>query len=127
VPVIGSGRQQLQPVPVEQVAQAFARALTLDVTVKQAYDVAGPDAVTLVELLDRIGAAMARRRVRKLHVPLALVRPAARALHRLPVFPLTPDQLLMLEENNTCDPTAFFSTFNLTPVPLNYGLRAMLG
>ena len=27
VPVIGSGRQQLQPVPVEQVAQGFARAL----------------------------------------------------------------------------------------------------
>lgn len=127
VPVIGSGRQRLQPVPVEQVAQAFARALSLDGTVKQAYDVAGPDAVTFVELLDRIGAAMARRRVRKLHVPLALVRPAARALHRLPGFPLTPDQLLMLEENNTCDPTAFFSTFGLTPVPLSTGLRAMLG
>jgi len=127
VPVIGSGRQQLQPVPVEQVAQAFARALTLDGTVKQTYDVAGPDAVTLVQLLDRIGAAMARRRVRKLHVPLALMRPAARALHRLPGFPLTPDQLLMLEENNTCDPTTFFSTFGLTPVPLNFGLRAMLG
>ena len=127
VPVIGSGRQQLQPVPVEQVAQAFARALALDGTVKQTYDVAGPEAVTLVELLDRIGMAMARRRVRKLHVPLAFVRPAARALHRVPGFPLTPDQLLMLEENNTCDPTAFFSTFNLTPVPLNVGLRAMLG
>ncbi len=127
VPVIGSGRQQLQPVPVEQVAQAFARALDLQATVKQAYDVAGPEAVTLVDLLDRIGAAMARRRVRKLHVPVALVRPAARVLHRLPGFPLTPDQLLMLEENNTCDPTPFFSTFGLTPVPLNAGLRAMLG
>jgi NADH dehydrogenase len=127
VPVIGGGRQQIQPVPVDQVAQGFARALSLDLTVKQSYDVAGPDAVTLVDLLDRIGAAMARRRVRKLHVPLAFVRPAARALHRLPGFPLTPDQLLMLEENNTCDPAPFFSTFGLTPVPLNAGLRAMLG
>jgi uncharacterized protein YbjT (DUF2867 family) len=127
VPVIGSGRQQLQPVPVEQVAQAFARALSLEATVKQAYDVAGPEAITFVDLLDRIGATMARRRVRKLHVPLALVRPAARVLHRLPGFPLTPDQLLMLEENNTCDPTQFFSTFGLTPVPLNAGLRTMLG
>lgn len=127
VPVIGSGRQQVQPVPVEQVAQAFARALSLDATVKHIYDVAGPEAVTLVDLLDRIGAAMARRRVRKLHVPVALVRPAARVMHRLPGFPLTPDQLLMLEENTTCDPAPFFSTFGLTPVPLNTGLRAMLG
>jgi len=70
---------------------------------------------------------MARRRVRKLHVPIALVRPAARVMHRLPGFPLTPDQLLMLEENTTCDPAPFFSTFGLTPVPLNIGLRAMLG
>ena len=38
---------------------------------------------------------------------------------------LTPDQLLMLEEDNTCDPSAFYSTFALTPVPLAAGLRAM--
>jgi hypothetical protein len=55
------------------------------------------------------------------------MRPATRLLHRLPGFPLTPDQLLMLEENSTCDPGPFFSTFGLTPVPLNVGLRAMLG
>ncbi|MEX2148002.1 MAG: complex I NDUFA9 subunit family protein [Candidatus Rokuibacteriota bacterium] len=127
VPVIGSGRQQLQPVPVEQVAQAFARALALEATAKHTYDVAGPEAVTMVDLLDRIGAALARRHVRKLHVPLALMRPATRLLHRLPGFPLTPDQLLMLEENSTCDPGPFFSTFGLTPVPLNVGLRSMLG
>jgi uncharacterized protein YbjT (DUF2867 family) len=127
VPVIGSGRQQLQPVPVEQVARAFSRALDMETTVKQAYDVAGPDIVTMVELLDYIGAAMARRRVRKACVPIAAVRTAARLLHRLPGFPITPDQLLMLEENNTCDPGPFFSTFGLTPVPLVAGLRALLG
>jgi hypothetical protein len=33
----------------------------------------------------------------------------------------------MLEEDNTCDPSAFFSTFGLTPVPLAAGLRALLG
>jgi uncharacterized protein YbjT (DUF2867 family) len=127
VPVIGTGRQQLQPVPVEQVARAFALALDMESTVKQVYDVAGPDVVTMVELLDYIGAAMSRRRVRKAYVPLAAVRTAARLLHRLPGFPLTPDQLLMLEENNTCDPGPFFSTFGLTPVPLVTGLRALLG
>src|SRR2546423_13415554 len=42
VPVIGTGRQRLQPVPVEQVAQGFARALTLEATVKHSYDLGGP-------------------------------------------------------------------------------------
>ena len=127
VPIIGSGRQRLQPIPVEQVAQGFARALTLPATVKHTYDVGGPDAISMVELLDAIATAMGRRRPLKAHVPIAVVRPATQLLHHFPGFPLTPDQLLMLEEDNTCDPTAFFSTFHLTPVPLLTGLRTMLG
>lgn len=127
VPVIGSGRQRLQPVPVAQVAQGFARALALEATVKHTYDVGGPDAVSMVELLDMIAAALGRRRRLKVHVPIGLVRPVTQLLHRLPGYPLTPDQLLMLEEDNTCDPSAFFSTFGLTPVPLAAGLRSLLG
>jgi NADH dehydrogenase len=81
----------------------------------------------MVRLLDLIGEALGRRRVRKVHVPLGLVRPMTRLFHHLPGFPLTPDQLLMLEEDNISDPQPFYSTFGLTPVPLAAGLRAMLG
>jgi NADH dehydrogenase len=127
VPVIGPGRQRLQPVPVAQVAQGLVRALDLDATAKHAYDVGGPEAVTMVELLDRIAVAMGRRRPLKAHVPLGLVRALTGALHRVPGYPLTPDQLLMLEEENTCDAGAFYETFGLGPVPLSTGLAAMLG
>ena len=126
VPVIGSGLQRLQPVPVEQVAEGFARAVDLAASVKQTYAVVGPDAVTLVQLLDLIGAALGRTRVRKVHVPVRLMRPAARVLHRLPGFPITPDQLSMLEEDNVGDPQPFATTFGLPPMPLTIGLRAML-
>jgi NADH dehydrogenase len=127
VPVIGGGQQRLQPVPVEHVAEAFARAVDLPAAEKHVYEAGGPEAVTLVRLLDLVGQALGRPRVRKLHVPLGLVRPLTRALHRVPGFPLTPDQLLMLEEDNVCDPQPFHVTFGLTPVPLAAGLRAMLG
>ena len=126
-PVIGSGLQRLQPVPREHVAAGFARAAALETTVKHTYDVVGPDAVTMLRLLDLIGEALGRTRVRKVHVPLRAVRPVTRVLHRLPGFPLTPDQLLMLEEDNMADPQPFYSTFGLTPMPLVAGLRAMLG
>ena len=33
----------------------------------------------------------------------------------------------MLETDNTCDPTPFFRTFGLTPIPLQTGLARMLG
>jgi NADH dehydrogenase len=126
VPVIGDGRQRLQPVPIEHVAQGFARAVTVETSVKQTYTVAGPDAVSMVELLQMIGAAM-HRRVRLARVPMGLVRPVASALHRAPTFPVTPDQLLMLEEDNTGDPTPFYTTFGITPMPLAQGLRQVLG
>jgi uncharacterized protein YbjT (DUF2867 family) len=127
VPVIGSGRQRLQPVPVEHVAEGFARALALPATEKHVYEVGGPDQLTMVELLDAIGSALGHRRVRKAHVPLRFMRTVARILHRLPGFPVTPDQLRMLEEDNVCDPAPFYGAFRLEPMPLATGLRRMLG
>jgi NADH dehydrogenase len=127
VPVIGTGRQRLQPVPVAHVAQGFVRALALDTSVKHTYEVGGPEPVTMIELLDRIAAAMGRRRPLRAHAPLGLVRAATRVLHRFPGYPLTPDQLLMLEEENTCEPGPFYEAFSLAPMPLSTGLAAMLG
>jgi NADH dehydrogenase len=73
-----------------------------------------------------IGAIL-HRRVRVARIPLGLVRPMARVLHRLPSFPVTPDQLLMLEEDNTADAAAFYSAFGIKPLPLAQGLRQVLG
>ena len=126
VPVIGAGRQRLQPVPVAHVAQGFVRALSLDASVKHTYDIGGPEPVTMVDLLDRVALAMGRRRPLKAHAPLGLVRAATTVLYRFPGYPLTPDQLLMLEEENTCEPGPFYETFDLVPVPLSKGLAAML-
>ena len=127
VPVIGTGRQRLQPVPVAHVAQGFVRALSLDATVKHTYDVGGPEPVTMIDLVDRVAAAMGRRRPLKAQVPLGLVRTVTRMLYRFADYPLTPDQLLMLEEENTCEPGPFYEAFGLVPVPLDTGLAAMLG
>ncbi len=100
--------------------------MVLPAAVKQTYDVGGPDTVTMIELLDLIGAAVGRRRVRKLHLPLRLMRPMTWLLQRLPGYPVTPDQLLMLEEDNAGDTAPFYSTFGLTPIPLAHGIRRML-
>jgi NADH dehydrogenase len=109
------------------VAEGFERALGLDATVKQTYDVGGPDAVSMEELVDLVGAALGRRHPLKLHVPVGVMRPLARLFHRMPAFPVTPDQLAMLEADNTCDPRPFYTTFKLTPIPLAQGLASLFG
>lgn len=125
VPVIGNGKYQLQPVPVEQVAEAFARALTREGTAGQTYEVGGPRPYPFLEILDLIGAALGKRKVRKVYQPLGVMRPLVAWLERLPFFPLTSDQLLMLEENNVCDPKPFFRAFDLEPIEFPDGLRQM--
>jgi NADH dehydrogenase len=79
-----------------------------------------------VDLLDKIGAALGLPRVRKVHVPLGAVKAMTMALGWLPFFPVTTDQLIMLEEGNVTDPRRFYADFGITPEPLAQGLKRML-
>jgi len=73
LPVVGGGHARFQPVAVEAVAKAFARALTEPKSFGQTYDLCGPDTLTLPQILDAILAATGRHRFR-LRLPLALAR-----------------------------------------------------
>lgn len=126
VPVIGDGRYRLQPVAVEQVAEGFACALLRPESVGRVFEAGGPRPYAFTEILDLIGAALGKTKVRKLHLPVELLRPLVRLLEPLPFFPLTSDQLLMLQEDNVCDPAPFSQAFGLTPVEFPAGLRRML-
>ena len=113
------------PVAVKHVAEGFARALLTHASAGRTYEVAGPRAYTFVEILEQIGAALGRPRVRKLHLPLGPVKLLTRALQWLPLYPLTMDQIVMLEEENVADPTRFYTDFGITPEPLADGLRRL--
>ncbi len=126
VPVIGDGRNRLQPVAVETVAEGFARALERPASIGQALEVAGPRAYTFDAILDEIGAALGRRSVPKLHHPLGLMAPVVRLLEGVPGFPVTTDQLLMLGEDNVGDPRPFQEIFGLASPDFASGIRAFL-
>jgi len=126
VPVLGSGRYRLQPIAVEQVAEGFARAVRVPACVGQTYDVAGPTPYTFVDLLDEIGHALGRARVLKIHVPLGPVKVMTYALDWLPFYPVSSDQLTMLEEESVGDPSRFFADLGVKPEPLPAGLQRML-
>ncbi|HKZ05275.1 MAG TPA: NAD(P)H-binding protein [Methylomirabilota bacterium] len=127
VPVLGSGRYRLQPIPVEQVGEAFARAVRSDRSVGQVYTAAGPADYPFLEILSRIARAMGRAGVRTVHVPLGPVRAATSVLQALPFYPLTLDQLTMLSEDNVGDPTGFYTDLGLRPEPFDVGLARMFG
>jgi uncharacterized protein YbjT (DUF2867 family) len=127
VPVLGDGNYRLQPIAVEQVSEGFVQALRMPAGPGRVYEVGGPQAYRLVEILDLIGAAMGRARVRKVHVPLTAVKAMTQAFGWLPFYPVSTDQLTMLEEESVTDPSAFYRDLGITPQPLAEGLARMLG
>ena len=104
VPVLGNGNTKIQPVSVENVAEAFVAAIRNDNSIGKTYDLCGPEAFTWNELYDKLQSVLGLRKP-KLHLPLPLARLQAAVFEKLlPNPPFTRDQLLMLEEDNVGDP-----------------------
>lgn len=127
IPIIGSGRNRLQPVAVENVAEGFVGAIERPGTAGKVYEVGGPRAYSYEETVGEIGRALGRRWIPYIHQPLGLMAPVVRCFERLPFFPLTSDQLLMLGEDNVCDPRPYFEAFGITPIDFPEGIRRYLG
>jgi NADH dehydrogenase len=117
LPVFGDGTYQMQPVHVTTVADAFVQALTADAAHGRTYVAAGPDRLPYVEVLDRIARGAGLSPKPKVHVPMPLARLGVYTAGRVGLLPISPVQFEMLVEGNTGDETAFYQTFDLTPVP----------
>jgi NADH dehydrogenase len=123
-PIIGSGRQQIQPIWIEDVAAYFAQAVDKPEAANRIFELGGPDAVTWNEFWERLKRVLGQRRP-SLHVPVALMRANALVTERLPGnIPLTRDLLTMLEHgDNVVSNDDAVRTFELPLVPLDEQLR----
>lgn len=124
-PVIGEGRNLLQPVAVEVIGQGFARALERPQTVGKIYEVGGPRAYTYVEILDIIGGILGKK-VRKVHFPVGFMKGMTAMLQRVPAFPLTSDQLIMLLEDNATEDRDFYWDLEIEGRDFEAGIRTYL-
>jgi uncharacterized protein YbjT (DUF2867 family) len=122
-PIIGSGRQRLQPIWVEDLAEYYALAVAEPGATNRTFELGGPDAVSWNEFWERLRRVLGVRRP-SLHVPFRAMRLQATLTERLPGAPVTRDQLTMLElgDNVVTDPSAV-ETFKLPLVPLDEQLR----
>jgi len=102
MPLIGGGHTRLQPVFVEDVAEAIAAMLTDPGTVGQSYELAGPKVYILRELTNMVLRLSGKRRV-LLPIPFALAEIQARAFEFLPNPPLTISQVDLLKEDNVAN------------------------
>ncbi len=95
-------------------------------TFGQTYECGGPDRLTTEQLLGVL-AALSGHGLRKVKIPLALARLGMGTGEKLGLpVPATPQQLLMLQENNVCDISAMRQAFGIEPRPFREGVAPLL-
>jgi NADH dehydrogenase len=123
-PIIGSGRQRIQPIWAGDLAKFFADAVERDDVANRSFELGGPDAVSWNEFWGRLKRVRGIRRP-SLHIPIGLMKVNALVTERLPGdIPLTRDLLEMLElGDNVVSGDDAVRTFAFPLVPLDDQLR----
>ena len=96
LPLIGGGSTRLQPVFVQDVAEAVVRILADPGTAGRVYELVGPRVYTLRDLVEFTLRILGKRRL-LMPIPFALVEIQARLFELLPSPPLTTGQVDLLK------------------------------
>jgi uncharacterized protein YbjT (DUF2867 family) len=115
VPVPGDGKLRLQLVYVDDVARCLVALVDDDAKLGSRHPIGGPEELTYDEQLDVIGSALGKEHVRKVHLPLGLMRVQASLMQVLPKPPLTPAALELFASDNVAGVDAIPAGFDFEP------------
>jgi len=127
-PMFGSGQTRLQPVHVDDVAEAIARILDGSGGAdRPCYELGGPRVYTYQELLQSIALAMGTR-VRTVPMPFAVWRALAGVAEFLPGTPLTRNQIALMKRDNVAsDDLPGLPELSVTPTAVEAVVRQIAG
>lgn len=125
VPVIGDGEQRLQPVFVDDVAEAFARAARPDGP-SGIFEIGGPDVESMNGVLETMLDVIGLRKP-LVHFPPILPKAAGLLATALPRPPLSPRAVDFLLEDALANTGPLVEAFDLRLTPLREGLKSYLG
>lgn len=119
VPMMGDGKNRMQPVYVGDVVDAILRSAHKN---KKIYNVAGPDIITAEQFKDMIINKLGKKRY-TIHIPLPLVIAGASILSML--FknpPITKEQALDFREDRIIDISASKKDLGFNPISFENGI-----
>ncbi|HEY3347294.1 MAG TPA: complex I NDUFA9 subunit family protein [Nitrospirota bacterium] len=125
MPVMGNGRVKMQPLFIGDLVKALVKISGNPDWFGKTLELGGPEQMPLDRIVDEIMDALGRRRP-TVHMPIALMRPAAFLMERvMSTPPITNGQLTMLEEDNVCS-LDDLRALGVEPVRFHDGLRTFL-
>jgi NADH dehydrogenase len=121
VPLTSMGRNTVQPVHVDDVADVITRCVDDEKTTGAVIGIAGPETLSMMAIVKTLLAAMGRRRL-VLPTPPALVKLGALVLYRLPGRILSPRAVDFANGDAPVDTTAMHELLGFEPRRLADGL-----
>ena len=127
LPLIGGGKSLFQPTLVTDVAAAIAAALADASSIGQTYELAGPEAYSFKEWMERL-RGMINRRFCLVNLPVGLASFMGRLASLSPFPPLlTADQVKLLGHDNVMNSgAAGYAALGMQPHLVSAALPAML-
>jgi uncharacterized protein YbjT (DUF2867 family) len=125
VPVIGDGKTPVHPVYVKDVARCVVDAVQRDDAKDRAFDLGGPDRLTMDEIIRIVQKAIGKRRP-LLHQPARLMKVLVRPMALLPQPMLSPAAIDFILQEVDLDPRPAMDFFGFPFRRLEDGLRDYL-
>jgi len=125
-PMFGRGLTRLQPVYVEDVAEAIARSLQPTATNPVTYELGGPLVYTYEELLKAVADRLGKKPV-LFPVPFPIWHGLARIGEMLPGSPLSRNQVELMEVDTVASTgMSGFDALGIAPQPIEQALEQIL-
>jgi NADH dehydrogenase len=126
VPQFGNGKQEMQPVFVDDVARVCADAVDKTAADNQTFEIGGPERMPMDDVI-RVAMDVAGKKRPILHQPAALGKLIGSLLQLLPGPPLTADSIDFITHEAVADNSALERVFAPNLTPLREGLATYLG
>ncbi|MDY6821152.1 MAG: complex I NDUFA9 subunit family protein [Deferribacterota bacterium] len=108
----GHGKYPYQPIYVKDVVKYFINSIDNKKTIGATYPLCGPKVYTYKEILSLINKNLGFKRL-LLPLPMPIIYFITRHLERFSIYPITCDQLRMLERGNICDDDSINNVINI--------------
>lgn len=116
--IFSAGVFRMSPIHVKNVAHFFVKAIDKDNSNEKIYELGGIVSYSWKEILRIISNACGKKKW-GMPVPIGLVKFFALLFDRFNWFPVTRDQLTMLQNGNVCKSDNHFSDFNIDYINFN--------
>jgi len=121
IPVIGNGKTKVQPVHVDDVAEAIAASLETPAAHNKVYELGGPQELSMDEIITTMLRTMGKRKP-LIHHPVWFMKLVTAPLVLLPTPPLSPGAVDFVMMEETVDSTGLLQDLRIKLTPLAEGL-----